>query len=239
MKKILISILIVLLLVLAYIIFSKGLNINFIKISSFEDIKNESIKLDEDFNKANELSNITYPAKLEGLNAEIRKLKSSKENYDNSKISASENEALGTVEIKTYAIHYLWTILGNYRADDGVKTLTLDLKSTNNKDVYDLGFTLTGNYVSITDFIYDIEDDEQLKFEIKDFSISSSNSITEEKEKNTETNETENKGNLLTNNDSKKQNQEDNKDNKDDKEEDDGIILQATFTVENVGITLE
>ena len=78
-----------------------------------------------------------------------------------------------------------------------------------------------------------------MKFEIKDFSISSSNSITEEKEKNTETNETENKGNLLTNNDSKKQNQENNKDNKEDKEKDDGIILQATFTVENVGITLE
>lgn len=32
-------------------------------------------------------------------------------------------------------------------------------------------FTIVGDYISITDFIYDIEDDEQLNFEIKNLSI--------------------------------------------------------------------
>lgn len=236
MKKILISILIVLLLVLVYIIFSNGLNIGFIKISSFKDIKNESVKLDQDFSKANEISNKTYPAELEGLNDVIRKLKISKQEYENKKTDISGNEILGTVEIKTYAIHYLWTILGNYRADEGVKTLTLDLRSTNNKDVYDLDFTLTGNYISITDFIYDIEDDEQLNFEIKDFTISSASLVEDNAEE--ELDESKDNENLLSNNISKKQNQKENKEDKEN-EEDEGIILQATFTVENVGITLE
>ena len=49
-----------------------------------------------------------------------------------------------SIQLKKYKIHYLWTILGNYRKDAGVRSLTLDLKSTASKDVYDLQFTSVG-----------------------------------------------------------------------------------------------
>lgn len=237
MKKILISILVVLLLILTYVILAKGINIGFIKIDSISSIKSESAKLDEDLNKANELSNKTYPTEVEGLEEAIRKLKISKQEYENKKLYSTENEALGTVEIKTYTIHYLWTILGNYREDRDVRSLTLDLKSTENEDVYDLEFTLVGNYISITDFLYDIEDDEELNFEIKNFRISSEittqgNSSTEDEVEETE----ENKNNILSNNiNTNKQNETSNVAT----QKTDGTVLQATFTVENVGITLE
>ena len=59
--------------------------------------------------------------------------------------------------------------------------------------MYDLQFTLIGNYVSITDFIYDIENDEQLKFEIKNFSIlTQANATATTNKTNTVTNTTTN-----------------------------------------------
>ena len=237
MKKILISILVVLLLILTYVILAKGINIGFIKIDSISTIKSESTKLDQDLNKANELSNKTYPTEVQGLEEAIRELKISKQEYENKKLYSAENEALGTVEIKTYTIHYLWTILGNYREDRDVKSLTLDLKSTENEDVYDLEFTLVGNYISITDFLYDIEDDEELNFEIKNFKISSEiitqgNTATEDDDEETE----ENRNSILSNNiNTNKQNETTNVPT----QKTDGTVLQATFTVENVGITLE
>ena len=35
----------------------------------------------------------------------------------------------------------------------------------------DLKFTVSGDYIPITDFIYDLEDDNKLGFEISDFSL--------------------------------------------------------------------
>lgn len=251
MKKILISVLIVLLLVLAYIVLSKGLDIGFIKISSLNSVKEKSIELDENLDKANEVCEQKYPAEVKGLEDAIEKLKNSKKNYENKKVYNEEKEEIGTLEIKTYAIHYLWTILGNYREDSGVQTITLDVKSTENADVYDLGFTLKGTYTSITDFIYEIENDEKLNFEIKNFSVASSlgNTTSVVKE---ETEEDKQVGNNIlsgkkeenSQNETEENKQEENTvnnttENSESKEEKTGTILQATFTVENIGITLE
>ena len=182
MKKILISILIILLLVLVCFSMIKG--IGFLKIKSINDIKSSSAKLDNDFNEARELSNKTYPSEVEELEDAIKKLKISKQEYENKNINNKEESSLGSVEIKTYKIHYLWTILGNYREDRRIQSLNLDLKTTQAEDVYDLQFTLLGSYTNITDFLYDIENDEELNFEIKDFVISS-NIITNDQVENT------------------------------------------------------
>ena len=44
------------------------------------------------------------------------------------------------------------------------------------KDVYNLKFTVTGSYISITDFISDIENDSTLGFKIEEFKMSPSGS---------------------------------------------------------------
>lgn len=146
--------------------------------------------------------------------------------------------------------------MDNYRKlcnKNGV-TLTLDIKSTSAQDVYNLNFSLEGKYIGITDFIYSLEDDSELKFEIKDFKISSDKITT----KNTATNVTDNEvasnengdnqesnntvnDNSKTNSNSTNTNQQDttannSQDNTESKG--DGITLYATFTVENVGINL-
>lgn len=239
MKKLLISILIILLLVLCYFAIANG--INFLKIKSINNIKEVSNKLENDFNEANELANKTYPAEVQGLEEAIKQLKISKQEYENKNLYNTEENTLGVIEIKTYKIHYLWTILGNYRKDRGVQSLNLDLKTTENEGVYDLQFTLIGGYTNITDFIYDIENDEELNFEIKNFNISSE--IT--KNNNTQNNATtDNNTNDSTNdstNDTTNNNNSKNTTNNSTSttSKSDGITLQAKFTVENIGITLD
>ena len=241
MKKILISVLIILLLILSYFALAKG--IGFLKIKSINDIKNASTKLENDFNEANKLSSKTYPSEVEALESAIKQLKISKQEYDNKNLYSTEENSLGTIEIKTYKIHYLWTILGNYRKDREIQSLTLDLKSTETKDVYDLQFTLVGSYTRITDFLYDIENDEELNFEIKNFSISSAASTTQTNNtnnNNTEQTNTNNNNTEQTNqNNNNAQNNEGGQENKNTQPSADGYNLQAKFTVEIVGITLD
>ena len=69
---------------------------------------------------------------------------------------------------------FLWTTIGNYATQKGV-TLQLDVaKSSTSTSISqdyimcDLSFTVTGDYINITDFVYSIEDDDQLGFEIRE-----------------------------------------------------------------------
>lgn len=265
MKKILISILIALLLLLTYFTIWHGINIGFIKIEGIKDIKSASTKLDENVNKANELANQTYPSEEEELEEAIRKLKLSKQEYQNKVAYSTDKTTLGAIEVKTYKIHYLWTRLGNYKNDRNIRTLSLDLKTTQTADVYDLQFTVVGEYSTIIEFLYDIEDDEELNFEIKDFimqpytqtktttvtDVDSNNKSTEKVNPydtiteitttggttNTTTSNTKQNG---TNNSATTTNTTNNSSSGTSKE----IIydpkwVQATFKIENIGITLD
>ena len=254
MKKILISIIIILLIGLGYIIGVKSLSIGQLKLESVGDIKNASASLDQKFNTSKEISAKTYPKSIEDLDKVVRDLKTAKQQYQAKTLNNPDVQSnLGIIQVEKYNIEYLWTIIGNYATKNGV-TLALDVKSTNADDVYNLNFNLEGKYIGITDFIYSLEDDSELKFEIKDFKISSDKITT----KNTATNVTDNEvasnengdnqesnntvnDNSKTNSNSTNTNQQDttannSQDNTESKG--DGITLYATFTVENVGINL-
>ena len=254
MKKILISIIIILLIGLGYTIGVKSLSIGQLKLESVGDIKNASASLDQKFNTSKEISAKTYPKSIEDLDKVVRDLKTAKQQYQAKTLNNPDVQSnLGIIQVEKYNIEYLWTIIGNYATKNGV-TLTLDIKSTSAHDVYNLNFSLEGKYIGITDFIYSLEDDSELKFEIKDFKISSDKITT----KNTATNVTDNEiasnengdnqesnntvnDNSKTNNNSTNTNQQDttannSQDNTESKG--DGITLYATFTVENVGINL-
>ena len=254
MKKILISIIIILLIGLGYTIGVKSLSIGQLKLESVGDIKNASASLDQKFNTSKEISAKTYPKSIEDLDKVVRDLKTAKQQYQAKTLNNPDVQSnLGIIQVEKYNIEYLWTIIGNYATKNGV-TLTLDIKSTSAQDVYNLSFSLEGKYIGITDFIYSLEDDSELKFEIKDFKISSDKITT----KNTATNVTDNEvasnengdnqesnntvnDNSKTNNNSTNTNQQDttannSQDNTESKG--DGITLYATFTVENVGINL-
>lgn len=260
MKKLLISILTILLLILSYFALAKG--INFLNIKSVNSIKAASNKLETDFNEANELSSITYPAEVEELENAIKELKISKQNYE-SKNLYNEDDSIGALTIKTYKIHYLWTVLGNYRKDRGIQSLTLDLQSTEIKEVYDLKFTLVGPYTNTIDFLYDIENDEELNFEVENFemnpySIKTTTTVTDSE--NPENNKTEQvdpfdsitsitsssaiKGtNTTSSSENNEENNEENNANQNNTNKSETIYdpkwIETTFTVQDIGITLD
>lgn len=131
MKKILISILIVVLLILNYFLIWQGIEL--FSVNSIKKIRYASEQLDEDLNSAEKLNNQTYPNKYKELEEAIKDLQKSKQEYDNKSKYNADGVKVGAVEVKTYKIHYLWAVLGTYRKEENVKSLNLDLKTTRDK----------------------------------------------------------------------------------------------------------
>ena len=209
MKKFLISILVVLLLVLAYFVILKNVTIAKWESKSINDIKDANNELDTQINMAKQINNQEYPQSIEKLENSIRDLKVAKEKYETKLSYISENAELGVVEIKEYKVERLWITLENYAKDNGLD-LQLDLLDTSTADKYDLNITLLGGYIGITDFIYDIEGDDTLGFKIQNFKLTPNTTTTEN------TSEEEENGQTSTSVDTN--------------------TLKATFKIEGVGI---
>ena len=73
---------------------------------------------------------------------------------------------------KTYTIEYLWSQVGNHATKEGVVT-KMELTSSNLSETgyKNLNFTVTGNYLAITNFISDLENDTSLDFTIDNFDM--------------------------------------------------------------------
>ena len=167
-----------------------------------------------------------------------------KEEYKNKTINSQDVEAIGVTQIKTYKVEFLWTVIGNYAGKEGV-TLTLDIAEAGKAGTYNLNFTLVCNYIGITDFIYDIENDEDLKFEIQNFAMSVSSGDTTTSESNStnnsntsNTNNTNDTNSTNTTNTSANKNSNKNIKNENKTKETDGKTLKATFTVNDISIEL-
>ena len=115
-----------------------------------------------------------FEAEKDNLAASIQKYKDTKAEYE--AMEASQKQlALSSTDL--YDLDFLWTIIGNYATEQNV-ILQLDVtKSTNieaQSDEYvmcDIAFTGMGNYADLVGFIYDVEDDDRMKFEFNDFDM--------------------------------------------------------------------
>ena len=174
MKKALISIIGIIILVVICVAAFKGINVGKISIYSVDNIKQQSLNLDSKIEEANTQINQNYAKSLSDIQKATTELKEVKEEYE-SKVGI--NGELGITQIEKYKIEYLWGIIGNYADDENI-TVTLDVKETSIEDTYNINFTLNGSYVGITDFLYDIENDDELNYRINDFKIEPSSTTT-------------------------------------------------------------
>lgn len=175
MKKILILLLIALLGLLAYYCIIEGLTIAGFEILSFKQISANSERLDSSIKDAKMLATVQYQSKLQELEEKSTALSEEKEKYESLvKLSTSE-EIIQATQSEKYEIEYLWTIVGNYATKENVVIKMDIIKNTSDitgtYNLYDLNFTVTGAYIAITDFIYDVENDDTLQFEISGFSL--------------------------------------------------------------------
>ena len=176
MRKIIFSIIIVILLVAGGFLIAKGVNIGNITVWGVKSIKEKNATIDQKNQQLSTLATADYESALSGLNTSKTSLETTKKSYEDKAILAKDNSYLQT---EKYEIEFLWTKVGNYAKDRKVE-LKFDVANSSTKGLYDLKFTIAGKYTKVADYIYDIENDSKLGFKIDEFKmgVSSENSLT-------------------------------------------------------------
>ena len=170
MKKLLILILIGLLLALSIFIVVSGFEIGNIEVLSFTGIQNRNKELDETIQQASKLAEKDYKQAVSNVLENSKKLEQTKKEYEDMTAISSEGDIQLANQLQKYEIETLWVKLGNYATSEGV-IIRMDVVNGSASEVYNLKFTVTGSYISITDFISDIENDSTLGFKIEEFKM--------------------------------------------------------------------
>lgn len=172
MKKVLISILIVLLVVLAYFAIFNGLSLGNIRVLSVGEIIQANDELTNSIEQVNALIKKDYPAKEEELKISVGELTAKKDEYFKIAKVSTEGEITKANTEETYLIEYLWTRIGRHATSKGVN-IRMDVNSneTNDANMKNLAFTVNGQYIGIIQFISALENDDKLNFKIENFKM--------------------------------------------------------------------
>lgn len=170
MKKLLILILIGLLIVLSGFIVISGFEIGSVEVLSYVGIQERNKQLDEKIQQASKLAEKDYKQAVSTVQESSKKLEQTKKEYEDMIIITPEGEMQTVAQLERYEIETLWVKLGNYATSEGA-VVRIDVIRGNTSDTYNLKFTVNGSYISITDFISDIENDSTLGFKIEEFKM--------------------------------------------------------------------
>lgn len=172
MKKLLMLILIGLLIVLSIFIVLNGFEIGNVQVLSYTGIQTQNKELDEKIQQASKLAEKDYKQAISNVQENSKKLQQEKKEYEDMVTISAEGDVQAANQIQRYEVETLWVKLGNHATSEGA-VLRIDIVkgSNNTSDTYNLNFTVTGSYISITDFISAIENDSTLGFKIEEFKM--------------------------------------------------------------------
>lgn len=172
MKKLLMLILIGLLLVLSIFIVINGFQIGNVQVLSYMGIQKKDKELDEKIQQSSKLAEKDYKQAVSNVEESSKKLEQEKQKYEDMTAISSEGDVQTANQIEKYEVETLWVKLGNYATSEGAVIRMDIVKGTDTtSDTYNLKFTVNGSYISITDFISDIENDSTLGFKIEEFKM--------------------------------------------------------------------
>jgi hypothetical protein len=109
----------------------------------------------------NSLNSTKLDEAAENVRIEQKNYEAKKNEYDTLALTASKEDIAEANKIERYLLDYLWIRVGNYANDNAVK-----FKMTPNDADATLSFDITGSYVSVINFIYDIQNDTELNFKV-------------------------------------------------------------------------
>lgn len=175
MKKVLMLILIGLLLALSIFIVLNGFGVGDVEVLSYTGIQTRNKQLDERIQEASKLAGKDYKQLLSTVQESSKKLEQAKKEYEDMIVLTPEGDAQVTGQIERYEVETLWVKLGNYATREGA-IIRMDIVQGISNNTYNLKFTVNGSYISITDFISDIENDSTLGFKIEEFKMQPSTS---------------------------------------------------------------
>ena len=176
MRKKLIKSLLFITLIMFIILMVLGLQDKDCGIKSYIELQQKTRQSHMTVQKLQNKNTSEYKAKKMDLIEASNEYKIKKEEYEK---LIPIIQGVGSIENKKfdlYDIDFLWTIIGNYATEEGVVLqfdITSDSKDINFEDkdyeLCNLNFSVIGEYLAIVNFIYDLEDDERLNFEISNF----------------------------------------------------------------------
>ena len=171
MRKLLLGLITVLLLALSIYMAVYGISLGSIQVNGIPAIQEENLKLDNKIENASKVRNTDYPNSVTALEGAYKKLMTEKESYEQIVALGVDENGNTLNKIQEYEMEKIWVTMGNYAKKQGVD-LKMDITSNNSiTKTYDLNFTITGGYIQIIDFLYDIERDSTLVFKIENFKL--------------------------------------------------------------------
>lgn len=180
MRKIVILLLCAAIAFCAYQVVVEGFSLGTsFSIPNYKQVSTASREIDTLISQIVNINDIQLGQSKSSLTSAIKTYKDTKEEYEAlaETINTGDEDAPDISLVDTYDVDFLWTAIGNYGTEEGITLKFNIVKSANallEDPAYtmcDLKFTVSGDYIPITDFIYDLEDDNKLGFEISDFAL--------------------------------------------------------------------
>ena len=189
MKRLITFIFLIVIIVIGCYLIKKGFENDIFNVSSYETIETKSEALTKKLALYDKKNQDEYDAATNSLKTSTKAYNESKTKYDDilSELADVINNGDGDDEIEEiiysdkekYKVDFLLVTLGDYGAEEGVDVVyqlttssTIDPNaSTLNYFLADLRFTVTGQYMDVTNFISDLENDDKLGWEINGFAM--------------------------------------------------------------------
>lgn len=176
MRKYLLILILIISGLLCFSLIIGGLKIGNLKlIKSYSDVANISLEKKQIISDLKQKNGAEFISKSTALNSAVQTYKNKKSQYEKMVLEGKIKETNTYNSMDLYDVDFLWTTIGIHATENGV-TLQFDVSKNATATAVsaeyvmcDLNFTVTGEYMTITDFLYSIENDDKLNFKISNF----------------------------------------------------------------------
>lgn len=175
MRKILLSLVMIILIVIMAFTMKSGVTVGAFKLPGFQEIEKKNDELTELIAEANSKKQ-EYQGSLDLLESDASAMAKAKKDYLDLVQVSTDSDIKEALQTKSYKIEYLWSKIGNYAHKEGVNPkVEWGASTVGAQDYRNLQFTLDGKYLQIINFINDLENDADLDFTIDNFSMTKDN----------------------------------------------------------------
>ena len=199
MKRLITYICLIIVIVVGYVLITDGYNGKKVKIASYKNIEKKSDALTKKLAVYDKKNQEEYETTVTNLNSALKSYQDSKSKYEaiveelaevlNKEDEETEDGESVIEEViysdkEKYKVDFLLITMGDYGEREGVDVVyqlttsstTDPNSSTLNYFLADLNFTVTGEYMNVVNFISDLENNDKLGWEIRNFSMEAGSS---------------------------------------------------------------
>lgn len=130
-------------------------------VSSYSGIAEKSQQLISKVEELERKNTTEYNSALSKKKAAVNNFETSKAGYEDLATQASVEEIREANKREEYFLDYLWMKIGTYANNSEIKVLI-----DPNYEAATINFDVSGQYIAVINFIYDLENDSELAFNI-------------------------------------------------------------------------